>query len=67
MPAFKHNLWVSNLNEFVKSQYFDKADIQNFISVCKPLIANLIKDAAELEQKKQQLALIDEFVLMSAS
>jgi len=37
------------------------------ISVCKPLIATLIKDAAELEQKKQQLALIDEFLLMSAS
>lgn len=67
MLAFKHNLWVSNLDEFVKSQYFDKTDIQNLISVCKPLIANLIKDAAELEQKKQQLSLIDEFVLMSAS
>ncbi len=53
MLAFKHNLWVSNLEEFVKSQYFDKADIQNLISVCKPLVANLIKDAAELEQKRQ--------------
>jgi hypothetical protein len=67
MLAFKHNLWVSNLDEFVKSQYFDKADILNLIRVCKPLIANLLKEAAELEQKKQQLALIDEFVLMSAS
>jgi hypothetical protein len=27
MLAFKHNLWVSNLDEFVKSQYFDKSDI----------------------------------------
>jgi hypothetical protein len=67
MLAFKHNLWVSNLDEFVKSQYFDKADILNLIRVCKPLIANLLKEAAELEQKKQQLALIDEFVLISAS
>jgi hypothetical protein len=67
MLAFKHNLWVSNLDEFVKSQYFDKTDILNLLSICKALIANLLKDAAELEQRKQQLALIDEFVLMSAS
>ena len=67
MLAFKHNLWVSNLDEFVKSQYFDKSDILFLVYLIKPMIANLLRNAAELEQRRKQLTIVDEFVLMAAS
>ena len=67
MLSFKHNLWVSNLDEFVKSQYFDKQDILMLVRVTKPLMINLIQHAAELEKRKHQAPIIDEFVLMAAS
>jgi len=52
MLAFKHNLWVSNLDEFIKSQYFDKQDILTLIHTIKPLIVNLIVASVELEKRK---------------
>lgn len=67
MLAFKHNLWVSNLDEFVKNQFFDKSDILTLINLSKPLIINLLRKATQLEVRKQQLPIVDEFVLMAAS
>lgn len=40
--AFKHNLWLSNVDDFVKGQYFMKSDIQSMISLLKPLIVSLV-------------------------
>lgn len=67
MLAFKHNLWLSNLDEFVKSQYFDKKDIQALVLLLKPLIVNLINNAEKLEREKRKMSILDEFVLMAAS
>ena len=41
--AFKHNMWISSLEDFLKVALFDREDIRKLVHLLKPLIVNLVE------------------------
>ena len=67
--AFKHNLWVTSFEDFLKSDSFDKDDVKQMINLIKPLVCNLVEDKVKMRKsgKAQQVSFLDEFVLSVSS
>lgn len=61
--AFKHNLWLSTFEDFVKGQYFMKSDVLSLIKLLKLLIVSYLN--LVLEGKK--LTSVEESAFQSST
>jgi hypothetical protein len=48
--AFKHNLWVTSFEDFLKSDSFDRDDVKQMINLIKPLVCNLVEDKVKMRK-----------------